>query len=83
MEDQVKRDFFRGFSRIFPQRFKPLKNSRKDSKWSYPQYYSFGILRFSQWTKLFIKFISSSLQILDIFRIREATNLNYKIQTVF
>jgi hypothetical protein len=29
----------------------------------------------SQWTKLFIKFISSSMQILDIFGIREGSKL--------
>jgi hypothetical protein len=58
-----------------------LKNSRKDSKWSCSKYYnfnSFGILKLSQWTKLFIKFISSSLQILDIFGFRQRTK--YELQ---
>jgi hypothetical protein len=40
---------------------------------------SCGILKLSQWTKLFIKFISSSLQILDIFGFRQGANLNDKI----
>jgi hypothetical protein len=46
--------------------------------WSYPQYYNLnygGILKLSQWTKLFIKFISSRLQILYIFEIWEGSKL--------
>jgi hypothetical protein len=34
-----------------------------------------GIIKLSQWTKLFIKFISSSLQISDIFGIQEGSKL--------
>jgi hypothetical protein len=69
------REIFSEFLRIFPKGLNPLKFKEKfkASLFKYYNLNSCGILKSSQWAKLFIEFISSSLQILDIFRIREGT----------
>jgi hypothetical protein len=77
---------FSEFSRIFPKGLNPLKIWGKIQSGVCCKYYNLnycGILKLSQWKKLFIKFISSSLQISDIFGIRQAANLNFKVWRQF
>jgi hypothetical protein len=73
MEDQVMR-VFSEFLRIFPKGLKPLKIRGKFLSGVCSKYYNLnfvGILKLSQWTKLFTKFIYSCMQMFDIFGIQE------------
>jgi hypothetical protein len=74
---------FSEFPRIFPKGLNPLKIQGKIQSGVYSKYYnlnSCGIIKLSQWTKLFINFVSSILQILDIFRIQEGSK--FELQNV-
>jgi hypothetical protein len=65
---------FSEFPRIFAKSLNPLKIQGKIQSGVCSKYYnlnSCGIHKLSHWTKLLIKYISSSMQILDIFGIQE------------
>jgi hypothetical protein len=74
---------FSEFPRIFPKGLNPLKIQGNIQSGVCSKYYnlnSFGILKLSQWTMLFTKFISNSMQILDIFGIQEGSK--FELQNV-
>jgi hypothetical protein len=77
---------FSEFPIIFSKGLNPLKIQGKIQSGVCSKYYnlnSCGIMKLSQWTKMFIKYISSSLQILDIFGIPKGSKFELQNVSIF